>query len=112
MIVNMIKIKAKPHKQKEMEQTLLKILHDAQKIKGCSQSHLYNDMEYKNAFCLVQEWKSQEDLDWYMNSDLFRVIKGAAGLLSQSHQITFKVLSDANVKRPVQSKQEKDTRNF
>jgi quinol monooxygenase YgiN len=97
----MIQIQTEPRKLKEMEQTLLKIMGDARKIKGCLNCYLYMDMKDNNTFCLVQEWESQEDLDWYLDSDLFHVIKGAAGLLSTSHQMIHKVLSETDVQEGI-----------
>jgi quinol monooxygenase YgiN len=93
MILNLIRIQAIPQKRLELQQTLQAMIQPTRRLKGCLNHHLYWDLEEENTFCLCQEWTSREDLEAYLQSDAYHVLMGAAGLLSQSRQMTFNVVS-------------------
>ncbi|MBW1789136.1 MAG: antibiotic biosynthesis monooxygenase [Deltaproteobacteria bacterium] len=93
-ILNLIRIEAVPQKHGELEQTLLSMADKIRKIKGCVSHHLYADLEKSGTLCVADKWESKEDFDAYLDSDLFRVLIGAAGVLGKSHdRMTFTSVS-------------------
>lgn len=93
-ILNLMRIEAIPQKHGELEQTLLSMGEKIGKTKGCVEHRLYADLKGKDTFCVVDEWESREDFDAYLDSDLFRVLIGAAGVLGKSHdRMTFRPVS-------------------
>jgi quinol monooxygenase YgiN len=93
MIINLIRIEAIPRKRRELEQTLHSISETTRRLQGCLGHHLYRDLVEENTFCLLQEWQDRVDLDAYLQSDPYHILKGAVGLLSRSQQMTFNVVS-------------------
>lgn len=51
------------------------------------------DIENKNTFRLLEEWKTQQDLDHYLRSDLFTVLLGAKNLMSKPLETKFNTVS-------------------
>jgi quinol monooxygenase YgiN len=66
------------------------------KKKGFMKSYFYRDIENDNIFCLMQEWKTREDIGVYVSSKDFDVLIGAIRLLTQS--VRFKISSPLSVK--------------
>ena len=75
MIINMIRIQALPNKQLELGQALLFLGKDVRKMKGCISHHSYQDLDSENTLSLLQIWNTQEDLEAFLNSDLFQVLR-------------------------------------
>jgi len=92
-ILNLVRIEAFPQKHRELEQALLSMANKIRKTKGCLSHHLYVDMEISGMICVTDQWASMEDFEAYMDSDLFRVLIGAASFLGKSHNhMTFPTL--------------------
>jgi len=66
------------------------------KEKGCVSCSLWHDIENKNTFCLIEEWKTQPDFDNYLRSDLFTVLLGTKNLMSQPLKIKFNKVSSTS----------------
>ena len=49
--------------------------------------NLYQDYEDENVFCFIQEWKSRQILEEYLQSMDFGVMLGAAKVLSEPVEI-------------------------
>ena len=80
MIVLSIKIKVKPDKIKGFLQTVSFLLDEVSHEKGGISNHFFRDMDDLNAFVLLEEWESRRDLDRYLKSDIFGVLKTAQAL--------------------------------
>ncbi len=83
MIIITMGMTALPEKQKELLQTLQAISVSTSKLKGCKNSHIFQDMENKSILSLIQEWETQEDLDNHFRSDEFSALLGTDNLLSK-----------------------------
>lgn len=84
MILFFIKMSVLPEKQKELLQTLEAILERVRKETGCVKANLYQNMENDRDFMLIEEWRSQEDLENHIRSDSFSVLLGTNSLLDQT----------------------------
>ena len=94
MIIATLRIVTSPENHQEILQTLRSVLGPTQVQPGCISCRLYdNDVEDENALFLLEEWKTQEDLEQHLRSDDYRRILAAMELASQAPEITFNVVS-------------------
>lgn len=80
-------------KQKEIAQTLLSMIEPMGKEKGCLSFHVFQDIEGKTVFSLIEEWESREDLDRHMLSEIFSVLLGTKSLLCKPLKIQIHTVS-------------------
>ena len=83
MIVIKITMNAIPSKQLEMTQTLLAMIAPMAKEAGCINYGVYTETKDKNRFCLLEEWKTREELDRYIASHQFSILLGTKALLCE-----------------------------
>lgn len=88
MITITIEMHVIPAKRKELLQAIQELDNVKRKEKGFIDSRICIDTEDKNVLELIEEWESQEDVDVYLQSDLFHVLSGAIQLLTRSSEIT------------------------
>ena len=84
-----------PEKQKELFQTLLSMIEPPEKESGYLGYGIFCDIQNKNTFNLISEWKSRRHLDRHMQSERFRVLLGTKSLLSEPLKIQILTASDA-----------------
>jgi quinol monooxygenase YgiN len=101
MILNLIQMHTLPKKRKELVQTLLSLGGDVRQKKGCLSHHIYEDLENENIISILEEWETQNDLEAYLHSDLFGVLKGAMRLLNTSQQMKFNVVSQIDAQKVI-----------
>jgi quinol monooxygenase YgiN len=82
MIVKTTRIIARPEKRMELSQTIAGLLGPVRHVKGCRTFRFYLDAADENSSLLLSEWESESDLDQYLSSDDFAVLKGALAVLS------------------------------
>jgi quinol monooxygenase YgiN len=87
MIVVKTRMNSLPEKRKEVLQTLSSMTEAIRQEKGCRSYQVFQDIEDKNVFCLVQEWETREDLEHHMRSDRFSVLLGTNILLNEHQEI-------------------------
>lgn len=83
MIFVRITMHVLPDKQLEVTQTLLSMIEPTGKEAGCLSYAVSCDIEDKNVFNLLEEWRSREDLDNHIRSERFKALLGAKSLLGQ-----------------------------
>lgn len=77
MIVNTTKITVPPEKRTEFFQTVRRLLAPIKSAKGCRTFDFYLDAADENSTLLVSEWETETDLDNYLTSNDFAVLRGA-----------------------------------
>lgn len=87
MIIVKTTMNALTEKRKEVLQTLSSMIEAIRQEKGCRSYQVFQDIEDKNVFCLVQEWETREDLEHHMKSDRFSVLLGTNILLNEHQEI-------------------------
>jgi quinol monooxygenase YgiN len=85
------KLQSKSNNNVEIIQTLQGIADKVRKIEGCTNVHVYRDIQDESIFFLVEEWQKQRDLEEHAKSDLFAALGGTKGLLVKSPEINFLV---------------------
>jgi quinol monooxygenase YgiN len=80
-------------KRTEVMQTLLSMIEPTESERGCLSCRTFSDIEDKNGFDLIAEWKTREDLDHYISSDRFSVLLGTKSLLCEPLQIQIHTVS-------------------
>ena len=93
MIVIKITLNVIPGKQLEMMQTLLSMIEPTAKEAGCISYGIFCDIEDKNHFCLIEEWKTREYLDHHITSHRFGVLLGTKALLREPLEIQIHTVS-------------------
>lgn len=82
MIVNTTRITVPADKRMEFIQTIGRLLEPSKRAKGCRTFEFYLDASDENSTLLVSEWDTETDLNNYLRSDDFSVLKGAITVLS------------------------------
>ena len=93
MIEATINMEAVPEKRVELVQTLRSMTEEIRKEKGCMSCYFYQAVENENIFSLIESWKTQEELDIHLNSDMFSALIGTENLLVKTPEIDIKAIS-------------------
>ena len=72
----------KPEKRVELAQTIGRLLGPIKDIKGCRTIRFYQDAVDQNSSLLLSEWETESDLDRYLRSNDFAILRGAIMVLS------------------------------
>jgi quinol monooxygenase YgiN len=72
----------KPEKRTELVQTIGRLLGPIKNVKGCRTIRFYLDAGDENSSLLLSEWESESDLDRYVRSNDFAILRGAITVLS------------------------------
>ena len=95
MIVVRIIMNVLPEKQKEVMQTLLSMVESPGKDSGYLSYGIFCDIEDKNVFNLISEWKTRQDLDDHIKSYRFSVLLGTKSLLCEPLKFQIFTVSDS-----------------
>lgn len=95
MIVVRIIMNVLPEKQKEVMQTLLSMVEPPGKKSGYLNYGIFRDIEDKNVFNLISEWKTRQDLDDHIKSYRFSVLLGTKSLLCEPLKIQIFTVSNS-----------------
>jgi quinol monooxygenase YgiN len=92
MIVTTVRVLVPRENHREMAQTVRSLLRSIRRQKGYLGSNLYLDLGEDEAFCLMGEWETEEDLKNHLRSEDFAILYGAINLLKKTSEIEFRVL--------------------
>ena len=93
MIIVTITMNALLEKRTEVMQTLFSMIESTENERGCLNCRAFRDIEDKNGFDLIAEWKTREDLEHYIRSDRFSVLLGTKSLLCEPPRIEIHTVS-------------------
>ena len=93
MIISIITMYVQIEKQKEVMQTLLSIIDQTSTEKGCLSYNVLRDIENQNAFILLGECNTHDNLDLHIESDSFSVLLGTRSLLCEPMSIQIHTVS-------------------
>ena len=71
-----------PEKRTEFFQTIRRLLDPLKKARGCSTLDFYLDAADENSTLLVSVWETEKDLNNFLRSNEFAVLRGAITVLS------------------------------
>jgi len=81
MIVNTTRITVQPEKRTEFLQTIGRLIDPSKTARGCRAFDFYLDTMDENSTLLVSEWDTETDLNKYLESNDFAVLRGAITVL-------------------------------
>lgn len=82
VIVTTTRITVQPEKRRELLQTIGRLVEPIAGANGCRTFRFYVDAEDENSSLLVSEWESESDLNRYLRSNDFAILRGAITVLS------------------------------
>ncbi len=89
MILVIIRMKVFSEKRMELSQAIVSLIGSIRTEKGCQRCDFCQSMEDENELCLLEEWDTQENLMSHLNSEHFRVLRGAMNLLKEPYERMF-----------------------
>lgn len=88
-LIFVLQVVASPGIRKEILQTIRPLLAPTRVQEGCIKISLYQDIESPNVLTLVEEWNSQDALDYHLCSDEFKKILAVMEMSSKQPEIRF-----------------------
>lgn len=83
-----MQMRVPPKKRKEFSQAIVSLTDSIiETEEGCRRCELYHNLEDTNDLCLIEEWDSRESLESHLNSERFKVLRGAMNLLEEPCKI-------------------------
>jgi quinol monooxygenase YgiN len=89
MILVVIRMKVLPEKHLELSQTIALLIGSIRTEKGCQRCDCCQNVDNENELCLLEEWESRENLLIHLESELFKLLRGAMNLLKEPYEIRF-----------------------
>ena len=83
----------RPERRRDLLNTIRGMLEPARVERGCLSYRLYEDVEDRNTFFLVEEWKTQKDLEVHIHTDNQRRLLGLMDFLSEQPELSFNTVS-------------------
>jgi len=93
VILSTLKMIVQPEKRSDLLETMRGMLEPARVERGCLSYRLYEDVENRNAFVLLEEWATQEDLERHISKDNQRQLLALMDLLSEQPELRFDTVS-------------------
>jgi len=89
MILVIIGMNVFSEKRIELSQTIASLTGSIRMEKGCRRCDFCQSMEDENRLFLLEEWDTEENLMTHLNSEHFRVFRGAMSLLKEPYEGMF-----------------------
>jgi quinol monooxygenase YgiN len=83
----------RPERRGDLLATMRGMLEPARVERGCLSYRLYEDVENRNAFILLEEWATQEDLERHISRDNQRRLLALTDLLSEQPELRYNTVS-------------------
>jgi quinol monooxygenase YgiN len=82
-----------PERRSDLLETMRGMLEPSRVERGCLSYRLYEDVENRNAFVLLEEWATQKDLESHIRTDNQRRLLTLMDLLSEQPEFRFNTVS-------------------
>ena len=93
MILATLRMIVRPERRSDLLETMRGMLEPARVERGCLSYRFYEDVENKNAFVLLEEWATQEELERHISKDNERRLLALMDLLSEQPELRFNTVS-------------------
>ena len=93
MILSTLNMIVRPEGRRDLLETMRSMLEPARVERGCLSYHLYEDIENRDAFLLLEEWETQDDLERHISKDHQRQLLTLMDLLSEQPELRFNTVS-------------------
>jgi len=89
MILSIIRMKVLAEKRVELCQTIVSLIGSLRTEKGCLRCDFCRGMEDEdeNELRILEEWDTRENLNSHLESERFRVLRGAMNLLQEPYEM-------------------------
>ena len=82
-------MKVLSEKRMELSQAIASLIGSIRTEEGCKRCDFCQSTEDENKLYLLEEWDTQENLKSYLESEHFRVLRGAMNLLKEPYEMMF-----------------------
>ena len=93
MILATLKMVVRSERRRDLLETMRGMLEPVRVERGCLSYRLYEDVEDRNTFVLVEEWKTQKDLESHLRTDNQRQLLALMDLLGEQPELRFNSVS-------------------
>ena len=93
MIFSTLKMIVQPERRRDLLETMRGMFEPTRVERGCLSYRLYEDVEDSNAFVLLEEWETQQDLESHIRKDNQRRLLALVDLLSEQPEWRFNTVS-------------------
>ncbi len=93
MIIVTLRMTVRPGKRHDFAESIRGMIEPTRVERGCISYCFYEDIENKNTFALVEEWKTRADLERHVRTDNYRKLLALMDLLSEPPQLQFNTVS-------------------
>jgi quinol monooxygenase YgiN len=93
VILSTLKMLVRTGRRGDLLEAMRGMLEPARVERGCLSYRLYEDVENSNAFVLLEEWATQEDLERHISKDNQRRLLALMDLLSEQPELRFNTVS-------------------
>jgi quinol monooxygenase YgiN len=93
VIIATLRMIVRPDSRDDLLVTIKGMLEPVRVERGCLSYRLYKDIENRNAFVLLEEWATQEDLERHISTDHQRQLLQLMDLLAERPQLLFNTVS-------------------
>jgi quinol monooxygenase YgiN len=83
----------RPERRSDLLGAMQGMLQPARVERGCLNYRLYEDVENRNAFVLLEEWATQKDLESHIRRDNQQQLLALMDLLSEQPELRFNTVS-------------------
>lgn len=92
-ILTTLRMIVRSERRSDLLETIRGMLEPARVERGCLSYRLYEDVEDRNTFLLLEEWETQEDLESHIRTDNHRRLLSLMDLLSEQPELRFNTVS-------------------
>ena len=89
MIFSILKMIVQPERRRDLLETMRGIFEPARVERGCLSYRLYEDVEDRNTFVLIEEWATQKDLERHIRTDNQQRLLALMDILSEQPEVRF-----------------------
>jgi len=82
-----------PERRRDLLETMRGLLEPVRVERGCLSYRLYEDVEDRNTFVLMEEWNTHKDLESHIRTDNHRRMLALMDLLSEPPELRFNTVS-------------------
>ena len=93
MILVTLKMIVRPERRSDLLEAMRGMFEPVRVERGCLSYCLYEDVENRNAFILLEEWETQQDLESHISKDNYRQLLALMDLLREQPELQFNTVS-------------------
>ena len=94
VILSTVRMIVQPERRQDLLETMRGMLEPARVERGCLSYRLYEDVEDRNTFALVEEWETQKDLESHIRTENQQRLLTLMDLLSEQPELRFNTVSN------------------